>query len=74
MRWLRQMLGSASSLDRLSGLVKWYRFEKLLTRLHDDGPGRAAWPPPVLFKALLLQSMYGLTEFSLFSCGLWRRR
>jgi IS5 family transposase len=57
-----KMLGSASSLDRLSGLVKWYRFEKLLARLRDDGPGRAAWPPLVLFKALLLQSLYGLSD------------
>ena len=55
-------IGSASSLDRLSGLVKWYRFEKLLARLRDDGPGRAAWPPLVLFKALLLQAMYGLSD------------
>lgn len=55
-------IGSASSLDRLSGLVKWYRFEKLMTRLRDNGPGRAAWPPLVLFKALLLQSLYGLSD------------
>jgi transposase, IS5 family len=57
-----KMLGSVSSLDRLGGLVKWYRFEKLLARLRDDGPGRAAWPPLMLFKALLLQSMYGLSD------------
>lgn len=55
-------VGGASSLDRLSSLVKWYRFEKLLMRLRDEGPGRAAWPPLVLFKALLLQSMYGLSD------------
>lgn len=55
-------IGGASPLDRLNGLVKWYRFEKLLARLRDDGPGRPAWPPLVLFKALLLQSMYGLSD------------
>lgn len=55
-------IGGASPLDRLSGLVKWYRFEKLLARLRDDGPGRAAWPPLVLFKALLLQATYGLSD------------
>lgn len=54
--------GSASSLDRLGGLVKWYRFEKLLGALRDGGPGRAAWPPLVLFKALLLQSLFGLSD------------
>lgn len=57
-----KLAGGSSPLDRLSGLVKWYRFEKLLTPLRDGGPGRAAWPPLVLFKALLLQSLYGLSD------------
>lgn len=52
----------STALDRLSGLVKWYRLEKLLAPLRDGGPGRAAWPPLVLFKALLLQSLYGLSD------------
>lgn len=52
----------STSLDRLSGLVKWYRFEKLLAPLRDGGPGCAAWPPLVLFKALILQSLYGLSD------------
>lgn len=55
------LAGGSSPLDRLSGLVKWYRFEKLLAPLRDGGPSRAAWPPLVLFKALLLQSLYGLS-------------
>lgn len=50
------------SLRRLEGLVRWYRFDKLLSPLRDDGPGRAAWPPLVLFKALLLGALYGLSE------------
>lgn len=49
-------------LDRLVGLVRWYRFEKLLAGLRDTGPGRGAWPPLVLFKALLVGSLYGLSE------------
>jgi IS5 family transposase len=57
-----KLAGGSSPLDRLSGLVKWYRFEKLLVALRDGGPGRAAWPPLVLFKALLLQSLYGLSD------------
>jgi IS5 family transposase len=57
-----RLVGGSSPLDRLSGLVKWYRFEKLLAPLRDGGPGRAAWPPLVLFKALLLQSLYGLSD------------
>lgn len=58
----QKLAGGSSPLDRLSALVKWYRFEKLLTPLRDGGPGRAAWPPLVLFKGLLLQSLYGLSD------------
>jgi transposase, IS5 family len=57
-----RVAGGSSPLDRLMGLVKWYRFEKLLAPLRDDGPGRPAWPPLVLFRALLLQSLYGLSD------------
>jgi IS5 family transposase len=54
--------GSTGPLDRIGGLVRWYRFDKLLVGLRDGGPGRAAWPPLVLFKALLVGSLYGLSE------------
>ena len=51
------------ALDRLAGLVKWYRFEKLMAHLRDEeGPGRPGYPVLVLFKALLLQSLYGLSD------------
>jgi IS5 family transposase len=60
---LPQGLGSNAVLDRLCGLVKWYRFEKLLGPLRDEGaPGRPGYPVMVLFRALLLQSMYGLSD------------
>ena len=53
-------------LDRMSALVKWYRFEKILNRLRDDkSAGRPAYPPLVMFKALLLQSLYGLSDAEL---------
>jgi len=55
-------------LDKLSSLVKWYRFEKHLARLRDDtgkGAGRPAYRPLVMFKALLLQSLYGLSDMEL---------
>ena len=54
--------GRNDHLDRLSGLVRWYRFGRLMGHLRDDGPGRAGYPVLVLFKALLLQSLYGLSE------------
>lgn len=56
----------AGRLDRLSGLVKWYRFEKRLARLRPPhGPGRPAYAPLLMFKALLLQSLYGLSDSEL---------
>ena len=53
-------------LEKLSEVVKWYRFEKLLSCLRDEGSvGRPAYPPLVMFKALLLQSLYGLSDAEL---------
>ena len=55
--------GANAALDRLAGLVKWYRFEKLLAHLRDEeGPGRPGYAVLVLFRALLLQSLYGLSD------------
>jgi IS5 family transposase len=62
---LGEGLRGSSRLQKLTGLVKWYRFEKLLKRLVDDGPGRPAYPPLVMFKALLLQALYGLSDAEL---------
>ncbi len=51
--------GGGGRLERLSGLVKWYRFEKLLARVREETSlGRPAYPPLTMFKALLLQSLY----------------
>jgi transposase, IS5 family len=55
--------GANAALDRLASLAKWYRFEKLLSHLRDEqGPGRPGYPVLVLFRALLLQSLYGLSD------------
>lgn len=63
---LPQGIGRSGRLDRLSGLVKWYRFEKILARLRPPGaPGRPAYNALVMFKALLLQSLYGLSDSEL---------
>jgi IS5 family transposase len=61
--WLPKGAGANAALDRLSNLAKWYRFEKLMSHLRDEGsPGRPGYPVLVLFRALLLQSLYGLSE------------
>jgi transposase, IS5 family len=55
--------GGNGQLDKLAGLVKWYRFEKLLGHLRDqESPGRPGYPVMILFRAVLLQSLYGLSE------------
>src|SRR5260221_3642665 len=61
--WLAPGRGAGSDrLDRLTSLVKWYRFEKLLGRLRGAGPGRGAYAPLLMFKALLLQFLYRLSH------------
>ena len=55
-------VGRSGRLDRLTELVKWYRFEKLLGGLRQEGPGRPGYKPVLMFKALLLQSLYGLSD------------
>src|SRR6202000_1861590 len=54
--------GANAALDRLTGLDTWSRLEKLLAHLRDEGPGRPGYPVLVLFRALLLQSLYGLSD------------
>jgi transposase, IS5 family len=58
-------LKGSGKLDRLDGLARWYRFEKLLGRLREAGPGRPGYRPLLMFKALLLQSLYGLSDAEL---------
>jgi IS5 family transposase len=55
-------VGGNAALERLTGLVKWYRFEKVMKHLRHEGPGQAGYPVLVLFKALVLQSLYGLSD------------
>jgi IS5 family transposase len=55
-------VGGNAALDRLNDLVKWYRFEKVMKHLRHEGPGQAGYPVLVLFKALVLQSLYGLSD------------
>lgn len=54
--------GGSGRLDRLHGLVKWYRFEKVLAPVRDGGAGRPPYPSLTMFKVLLLQSLYGLSD------------
>ena len=57
--------GGAPALDRVSLLVDWGGFETALSGLREQGPGRPGYRPLLLFKALLLQAWYGLSDAEL---------
>jgi IS5 family transposase len=50
------------ALDRLSKLVDWQRFERLLNEVHSARKGEASYPPLTMFKILLLQRWHGLSD------------
>lgn len=58
-------LGRNEVLERVGEAVRWYRFEKLLRRLRPEGAGRPPYDPLLMFKALLLQQWYALSDAEL---------
>lgn len=58
-------LGRNARLEKLDRLVKWRRFERLLAPMREDGPGRPGYAPLLMFKALLLQAWYALSDAEL---------
>lgn len=58
--------GHHPALERVAALVDWAGLERVLAGLRDEaGPGRPGYRPLVLFKALLLQAWYGLSDADL---------
>ncbi len=49
-------------LDDVNELIDWSRIESLLSDIHNSSQGEKAWPPLMMFKALLLQSWYKLSD------------
>jgi len=49
-------------LDDVNELIDWSRIEALLVGIHNKPRGEQAWPPLMMFKALLLQSWYQLSD------------
>ena len=49
-------------LERIAGLVAWDEVKALLSGLRDGPMGAPGYPALVMFKALLLQQMYGLSD------------
>lgn len=49
-------------LAEIGGLVDWSAFEQLLSGIHTSARGEASYPPLTMFKVLLLQRWYGLSD------------
>jgi IS5 family transposase len=54
--------GPNTRLRRIAELVEWSGFATLLADLHASGAGRPSWPPLLMFRCLLLQQWYGLSD------------
>lgn len=51
-----------TELDDINELIDWEAIEHLLGNIHAKRRGNSAWPPMFMFKALLLQSFYNLSD------------
>lgn len=49
-------------LDDLHDLIDWKRIEPLLHHVHSSVKGEPAWHPVIMFKVLLLQKIYNLSD------------
>lgn len=49
-------------LSEISALLDWGPFDRVLNEIHASGRGEPAYPPLVMFKVLLLQRWYGLSD------------
>ena len=53
---------AVKELDAVHELIDWTRLEQRLSQIHSKARGEKAWPPLMMFKALLLQSWYKLSD------------
>lgn len=49
-------------LDHIINLIDWNKVENTLKNVHNKERGVKAWPPLLMFKCLLLQSWYSLSD------------
>lgn len=49
-------------LGEITGLIDWRPFERLLSPIHASARGEASYPPLMMFKVLLLQRWYDLSD------------
>ncbi|MEB0033255.1 IS5 family transposase [Undibacterium sp. RTI2.1] len=53
---------AVTELDDVHALINWLPLEAQLNGIHSKARGEKAWPPLMMFKALLLQSWYTLSD------------
>ena len=53
---------AVEELDYVHDLIDWARIEIHLSHIHTKVQGEKAWPPLMMYKALLLQVWYGLSD------------
>jgi IS5 family transposase len=59
---LPEELGRNARLDRITSMIDWERIEQIVSSIHAAKVGRAAYPPLVMVRVLLLQAWYGLSD------------
>jgi len=50
-------------LDAVTKKIDWAPFEKMLSKVYDKPVGRKSYPALMMFKCLLLQNWYNLSDF-----------
>jgi IS5 family transposase len=60
--WLSPDLGHNRRLARIGQVFDWSAIERLVSGVYGARTGRPSWPPLMMFKALLLQQWYGLSD------------
>ena len=53
---------AVKELNELNELIDWSRVEQHLSKIHAKARGNKAWSTLFMFKALLLQSWYHLSD------------
>lgn len=53
------------SLKQIDSKIKWSRFKEILDKIYSNKQGRPSYPPLIMFKCLLVQNWYNLSDYGL---------
>ncbi len=59
---LAEIHSAVKEFDDVHDLIDWSRIEHLLSQIHTRTKGEKAWPPLMMYKALLLQIWHNLSD------------